>query len=215
MGKETNVFSIDKFSERLRELRGEKTLQEVADGIGITRVAMGYYEKGERKPDIEILFRIAGYYNVSADYLTGLSDVKTPDIDIKSISDKTGLAEDSINKIIKDGSDFLNFLISTDEYTRMAVFFDDLAFNYQLAINCAKKSVLLEKEAEQYPDSDTDRQQEFSQLIDKNTGLIENYVARCEGASYRLWTNFGNVLEHYRMMKNTELQSALEKKTDK
>ena len=30
---ETNVFSIDKFSERLRELRGEKTLQEVADGV--------------------------------------------------------------------------------------------------------------------------------------------------------------------------------------
>ena len=43
----TNIFS-----ERLKELRGKKTLQEVADSIGITRVAMGYYEKGERKPDI-------------------------------------------------------------------------------------------------------------------------------------------------------------------
>ena len=88
MGFETNVFSIDKFSKRLRELRGEKTLQEVADGVGITRVAMGYYEKGERKPDSEILFKIAKYYNVSADYLLGLSDVKTPDTTIRDISEK-------------------------------------------------------------------------------------------------------------------------------
>ena len=46
----TNIFS-----NRLKELRGEKTLQEVASAIGITRVAMGYYEKGERKPDIRSL----------------------------------------------------------------------------------------------------------------------------------------------------------------
>lgn len=96
---ETNVFSVDKFSERLKELRAEKTLQEVADGVGITRVAMGYYEKGERKPDIEILFKIADYYKVSADYLIGLSDVKTPDIDIQGIAAKTGLSERTIEKI--------------------------------------------------------------------------------------------------------------------
>lgn len=30
---------------------------------------MGYYEKGERKPDIEILYKIADFYQVSADYL--------------------------------------------------------------------------------------------------------------------------------------------------
>ena len=46
------------FANRLKELRGNRTLQEVADEIGITRVALGYYEKGERKPDIEILHRL-------------------------------------------------------------------------------------------------------------------------------------------------------------
>lgn len=60
------------FAERLKELRGERTLQEVADSIGITRVAMGYYEKGERKPDIDILRKICTYYNVSSDYLIGI-----------------------------------------------------------------------------------------------------------------------------------------------
>lgn len=88
----TNVFS-----ERLKELRGKKTLQEVSDAIGITRVAMGYYEKGERKPDIEILYRIADFYKVSADYLIGITDVKTPDIEIKAIANSIGLSEDAIN----------------------------------------------------------------------------------------------------------------------
>lgn len=62
------MLSIEFFGERLRELRGRKSLQEVADFIGITRVALGYYEKGERKPDIERLCKIVNYYNVSADF---------------------------------------------------------------------------------------------------------------------------------------------------
>lgn len=90
----TNVFSA-----RLKELRGERTLQEVANEIGITRVALGYYEKGERKPDIEILYRIADFYKVSSDYLIGISDVKTQDIEIKGIASKTGLSEKNIEKI--------------------------------------------------------------------------------------------------------------------
>lgn len=88
----TNIFS-----NRLRELRGERTLQEVSSAIGITRVAMGYYEKGERKPDIEILYKIADFYKVSADYLIGITDVKTPDIETKAIANDIGLSENAIN----------------------------------------------------------------------------------------------------------------------
>lgn len=85
------------FSERLKELRGKKTLQEVSDAIGITRVAMGYYEKGERKPDIEMLYRIADFYKVSADYLIGITDVKTTNIETKAIAKNIGLSENAIN----------------------------------------------------------------------------------------------------------------------
>lgn len=87
------------FSEKLRELRGEKTLQEVADALGITRVSLGYYEKGERKPDIEVIYKIADYYKVSADYLLGWSEAKSRDISIQGIVEKTGLSEAAINKI--------------------------------------------------------------------------------------------------------------------
>lgn len=87
------------FSEKLRELRGDKTLQEVADALGITRVSLGYYEKGERKPDIEVIYKIADYYKVSADYLLGWSEAKSRDIDMQGIVEKTGLSETVINKL--------------------------------------------------------------------------------------------------------------------
>lgn len=104
------MFSIDKFSDRLKELRGERTLQEVADGIGMTRVAMGYYEKGERKPDIEMLYKIASYYQVSADYLIGLSDIRTPDIDTQTIAAKTGLSEKTIERLYSFNSHSKRYL---------------------------------------------------------------------------------------------------------
>lgn len=90
-----NVTDI--FSERLKKLRGDKSLQEVADSIGITRVALGYYEKGERKPDIEILYRIASYYNVTTDFLLGNENCQTHDTQF--IHKETGLSEQSIKSI--------------------------------------------------------------------------------------------------------------------
>lgn len=60
------------FPERLKELRGEKTQQEIADEIGITNVSLLRYEKGERNPNIDILYKICKHYKVSADYLLGL-----------------------------------------------------------------------------------------------------------------------------------------------
>lgn len=92
-----DVTSI--FSEKLRELRGDKTLQEVADALGITRVSLGYYEKGERKPDIEVVYKIADYYKVSVDYLLGWSKAKSRDIGMQGIVEKTGLSEAAINNL--------------------------------------------------------------------------------------------------------------------
>ena len=47
------------FPRRLKELRGNKSQQEVADNLQISRVSLGYYESGERKPDIEVLSKLA------------------------------------------------------------------------------------------------------------------------------------------------------------
>lgn len=64
------------FRKRLRELRGKMTQKEVAAELSISRASLGFYEEGSRKPDIAVLLKIADFYNVSCDYLLGLTDGK-------------------------------------------------------------------------------------------------------------------------------------------
>lgn len=203
-----NVTNI--FSNRLKELRGEKTLQEVASAIGITRVAMGYYEKGERKPDIEILHKIADYYKVSADFLIGLSNVKSPNMDIKCIADKTGLSETVIDKIITKDNGFLNLLISSDNFPMMDYLFDEICSNYELALVKAYRLVELEMEYDKYTDN-PQRQQDINKQYDMYRDIITRSEERCDSASYRIALYFGNILENFKALRIKEIQAITNK----
>ncbi|MFD2924207.1 helix-turn-helix domain-containing protein [Halobacillus naozhouensis] len=61
---------------RLISLRKSKnkTQQELADLLGISRPAYTAYERGNRNPDYETLSKLADYYGVTTDYLLGRSD---------------------------------------------------------------------------------------------------------------------------------------------
>ncbi len=63
--------------QRLLLLRKSKnyTQQQVATRLQISRQAYGLYEEGRRLPSIEMLYNIALLYNVSIDYLCGLTDL--------------------------------------------------------------------------------------------------------------------------------------------
>lgn len=54
-----------KIAERLKALRKEKTMQEVADAIGVTKMAVSLYEAGERIPRDEIKVKLAEYYGTT------------------------------------------------------------------------------------------------------------------------------------------------------
>ena len=64
------------FQKRLRECRKKmkKTQQEVASETGVEYRMYRRYECGESDPTIGPLVRLADYFNVSLDYLTGRVD---------------------------------------------------------------------------------------------------------------------------------------------
>ena len=66
--------------KRLTELRKEKhmTQQRLAIELGIDQSSISSYETGKYLPTVEVLAKYAAYFSVSADYLLGLTDVKTP-----------------------------------------------------------------------------------------------------------------------------------------
>jgi len=65
-------------SMRLKELRKERGLSQIQVAIfcDITEKTYQNYELMTREPKLEILIRIADFYNVSIDYLVGRTDIR-------------------------------------------------------------------------------------------------------------------------------------------
>ena len=61
--------------KRLRDLREDydKTQADIAKVLGISRQHYALYEKGDRELPMHHFITLARYYNVSLDYLVGLS----------------------------------------------------------------------------------------------------------------------------------------------
>lgn len=96
-GEEKYRFPI--FRERFRELQGDMSNTEFAEFLGISRQTVGFYCNGERIPDALGLKSIAEKCNVSADWLIGLSDTKSIELDIKVACEYTGLTEEAIETL--------------------------------------------------------------------------------------------------------------------
>ncbi len=67
---------MDLFSNRLVELRkrNKVTQKNLADAVGLNVRMIQFYESGTKKPDYDNLVKLAEYFNVSLDFLSGKSD---------------------------------------------------------------------------------------------------------------------------------------------
>lgn len=66
------------FGTRLKDLRKSKRLTqlELAEAVDLVKSSISAYEKGLKYPSIEVLIKLCNFFNVSSDYLLGLSDNK-------------------------------------------------------------------------------------------------------------------------------------------
>lgn len=63
---------------RLKDLRedADKTQAEIAELLGTTQSYYAQYEKGKRSISFERIIELAEYYDVSTDYIAGLTNDK-------------------------------------------------------------------------------------------------------------------------------------------
>ena len=89
---------MNTLGSRLKSLRVENdfTLDYVAKELGTTKVSIGRYEKDEREPRAEMLIMLAKLYDVSTDYLLGISKDKKPK---STIFDGNGGISQNLNLI--------------------------------------------------------------------------------------------------------------------
>lgn len=88
--------------ERLKDLRDELHLdqKEMGKKLNLTPSAYGYYEQGRNEPSLETLAKIAKIFDVSTDYLLGLSHTRENPV-YYSVSDKITLSDAELNTLQK------------------------------------------------------------------------------------------------------------------
>ncbi len=70
---------------------------ELAKQLNCTQAALSQYENSNREPGFQDLINIANVLDTTTDYLLGITDAPTKDLDIKMIVDYLGLSEEAIN----------------------------------------------------------------------------------------------------------------------
>lgn len=73
MSNEGNMLS-----SRLKELRAEAEISQykLAEDLGLSRSMISNYEQGTREPDFGTLKTLSDYFDVSIDYLLGVSSMR-------------------------------------------------------------------------------------------------------------------------------------------
>lgn len=55
--------------ERLKRLRGSRTIKEVSEALGVSKSALSMYENGARVPRDEIKIKLANYYKKTIQFI--------------------------------------------------------------------------------------------------------------------------------------------------
>lgn len=92
----------EEFGSRLREIvekRKKETgqnLRAVAKDLDVSLGVLSDWQNGNKTPRGDSIAKLAKYFDVSADYLLGLTDAQTVDTDLRAVADYTGLTENAI-----------------------------------------------------------------------------------------------------------------------
>lgn len=77
------------YGQRLRQLRKahKLTMEQLAEKIGIAKSSYGGYEAESKKPPLDKLVILARLYDVSVDYILGLTDDPDPKVERKNLKE--------------------------------------------------------------------------------------------------------------------------------
>lgn len=78
MDRQQNVDIFEEYKERIRELREENHVSQEKLGmyINVEQKSISDYERGRTRIPVSSLIKIAKFFDVSMDYITGVSDVR-------------------------------------------------------------------------------------------------------------------------------------------
>ncbi len=68
-----NIMIVEIMGKRIRELRKERniTQDEFAKNFNTTQDTVSLWERGLRAPNVEVIYKLSQFFDVSVDYLFG------------------------------------------------------------------------------------------------------------------------------------------------
>ena len=120
------------FPKRLKELRlaNGETQKDLANAIEVGRTTISEYESGKIVPKQEGLLRIANHFNVSVDYLTGVSNERATR---------------------KQNTSDLDALLTTIHHILLDEY--DTPVTYEGEVLCEKQKLIIDQHIEQLRDN--------------------------------------------------------------
>lgn len=136
--------------ERMKQLRGNRTQEDIASLIGVSRARYSHYENGRSEPDLVMLEKIADCYEVTVDELLGRADIAEP-------HNKVTVAGQEITLSIEELKVF-------EELKKHPIMFHDLATDPETKV---KELIKLYKMKKMFLEDDTeDHEDGFGELED-------------------------------------------------
>ena len=113
------------FSERFGDLIQEsgKSLRNIAEQTKISIGSLSRYQNGKSEPTVSQIIILAQFFNVTIDYLLGISDIRDMNTTKKAIQKKIGLSEKSIdfleNPVPRNAPDILSQIVESKDFIRL------------------------------------------------------------------------------------------------
>jgi transcriptional regulator with XRE-family HTH domain len=163
------------FSRRLSALMEKTNVSQatLAQAVGVTRQTISLYCLGEAKPDIDKFMKIANFFNISYEFLLGVSDnIESANV---SVGDMTGLNDMSIAnlKLIKDQDLYIisNELIGSDEFYQIV----------REAVHFSNEAIKKESDIDIVAASEYRMLKLFEKLLDNYYGRMRAHVEKMQG----------------------------------
>lgn len=114
------MSSNNLLGKRIERLRIEKglTQEELGKIFQVKRETVSYWEHGYREIKASQLVELAKFFDVSTDYLLGVSDIKDYDVDLKAASQYLGISEKATRDLRENISMMFEFKSFYGDYDK-------------------------------------------------------------------------------------------------
>lgn len=162
--------------QRIGILRDHESQQDLADAIGVPRSNVRNWELDIREPKASSICKLADHFNVTSDYILGLSDDPTVDKYKQAAISSLGLSQRSIEilQVLKNDP---NKLQTVDVLISSPLF---LTFLNKLIETRIKIEILQDENSRLQPISDMDS-------VKTNRELIDLYLYRFQKELYEFF----------------------------